>query len=769
MVATYSPHREGGGTFHFPSPTNIHHVDPLAALSQLRRSLSRSPSKGPTFRLVTSKSNSPSPKSPLSPSPLSPPKRTSSFNVLSNSASIPSPLAIPFPPSARKTRPSARRLSPMRTSPRSLAAQRSPVKRGLGESRDSGNVPISSFATPSAGITGIENQHSQFFVSGDKSEMEPPARPVNASSEGLLGPQHARTRRERNSSYFADITAKSSPLKRSDGSMNLDLAQLGSPSAKRRSLHGASFGPDFDIFDYAAAFESQKEKSPTESSACESLGFSDSPTPQSPIPRRTSSLRRTTLQQRYDKPTVTKPKGVHDLNLDSQTPMQPSTRSRQRLSLQNILPTPTKDSPFSSQGLPSASMHLMAHTKKDATGAGNQLLPQRHPLSRTITQSSSSSSVAGDSPTHVPIRHAEFVRPSLDFSRSLPVGAARPSAKDTSDSESVSQASSFATPDNYKLAKPLPAAVMSTGLISKRNKNIDEGQLDFNESIGHMPDTPCKRPVSLAAMAPIPTPDVHFNKSRQGRHTMHSFGTPSTPFNPQVSRSSAGGFGKGVSIFGSGFGGTHSRRGSFLSVNSDDNSQSPSTKPQSQVSTEFDVPPTPTKQVLGSSINQPSVDLNQSGFLRNTENALEESPEASRFHDDPSRKFIPINSSTMLGESCDRVEDHGPITTLRFGSLNGLPSFSTRFISDAGEPNTPTRLSRGSRTLPNVRSRNAQAKPSLRSPVSPLFERIGRKAPHTPSESMVPLNLCTWRGNPSSFERFAQQLLGSSGHSHHEP
>ena len=44
---------------------------------------------------------------------------------------------------------------------------------------------------------------------------------------------------------------KSSPLKRSDGVMNLEAASLGSPrSYKRRSLH-SPFGTDINIFEHA--------------------------------------------------------------------------------------------------------------------------------------------------------------------------------------------------------------------------------------------------------------------------------------------------------------------------------------------------------------------------------------------------------------------------------------------------------------------------------------------------------------------------------------
>src|ERR1700709_11397 len=89
----------GGGALALPS--HVHHVDVTSAVRSLRRSLSRSPSK---FRFVSQKSPSSSPKSPLSPSPLSPPERAASqpSSIFSGTPThTPSPLAKPFPPSVK--------------------------------------------------------------------------------------------------------------------------------------------------------------------------------------------------------------------------------------------------------------------------------------------------------------------------------------------------------------------------------------------------------------------------------------------------------------------------------------------------------------------------------------------------------------------------------------------------------------------------------------------------------------------------------------------
>ncbi|KAI9836814.1 MAG: hypothetical protein M1819_000979 [Sarea resinae] len=592
MVATYSPHRDAGGTLHFPSPTHIHHVDASSALRQLRRSLSRSPSKGPTFRLVTSKSPSPSPKSPLSPSPLSPPGRPS-FNMVSCA----SPLAVPFPPSAKIHRPTSRRSTPIRASSRTRTSPRSPAKRALSDSTDHGNATP---ATPVALDFMDEKRQSRSASPIEKHKMERGSRNVGIGNAENSTP-YSQTLFRGDKSFATSST--SSPLKRSDGSMNLDQASLGSPVAKRRSLHGASFGADFNIFDHAPPPASEERKDNTSQNP-EML-----PPPQpvsnggSPfftsLPKRSSSLRKSTLQQRHnDKPSFARSRPNMDVGLDFTVPGHAAAKNRNRLSLDNQMPSVGRDSPFSSHGnLPNASMHMMPEPSNVAHNSDGQTLHQPHPLSRTMTNSSSNSSLADDSPTHVPLRHAENPRSTINFSKSLPVGASRPFVNDDISREASTQGSSsgssFETPQNYKLVKPLPAAFMSTGLISKRNRNVEDPQ-GLGDSKFHMPDTPCKRPTNIFAPAPVPVPGSAMGKARQVRH---AFGTPSTPFNPHVPSACPGTFGKGVNIFGSSFGnGAVSRRGSFVSIDGDEGHPSPSGLGDSQSSTDYEFPPTPTKQ-----------------------------------------------------------------------------------------------------------------------------------------------------------------------------
>ncbi|KAM0800693.1 hypothetical protein BDR22DRAFT_805788 [Usnea florida] len=589
MVGSYPSHGDAGGTLHFPSPTHIHHVDPASAFRQLRHSLSRSPSKGPAFRLVTSKSTSPSPSSPLSPSREPPPNRSISASLLSptQQVSSPSPQAFHYPHSARKIRSATRKISPMRNPSRSSSIQRSPRKRTLSESKNHGN------ATPqsSAGSSDDQENRNERSVSpvGDPIPDVVIKADAPLPDSSPFAPARAIMNFEKGNSWGA----KSSPLKRSDGIMNLDQANPGSPSRKRRSLHGGMFNSDFNIFDHETSFEEYGDSSTTDSAMSTESSASADHVPA--MPRRTSSLRRTTLQQRHDKPLFARSKPNTDLALDFATPGQSSQKGRFRMSLDSVLPSMARDSPFSSQGsLPNASAHPMSQHSSKPSGSSQkpQPQPQRHPLSRTISQSTSNSSMAEDSPTHIPIRQPEQRRTFVDFSKSLPVGAARPSSRDQESSSQESSGMSFATPENYKLVKPLPAAFMSTGLISKRHKNVEDPHAGFGASKTSMPDTPCKR----HSLAEIPSPSAaREDTSVKAHHARHSFGTPSTPFNPHTTRLAPETFGKGVSVFGSNLGGGLRRTSSFLNTDIE-GSRSPPMQGDSQSSAECDIPPTPTKQ-----------------------------------------------------------------------------------------------------------------------------------------------------------------------------
>ncbi|CAF9903192.1 MAG: hypothetical protein GOMPHAMPRED_000124 [Gomphillus americanus] len=569
------------------SPHTERHLAPDdSAIKQIRQTLSKSPSRGPAFRLVTSKTSSPSqsPQSESFPSDAS---------------------ATLFSLSAKKRKQTLRHTSPMRTLRDSLSTQRSLSKRILQDSSDHGN----------AGSQPMTRANSS-------NDMQ------ISSDENMLAPHHALGRREKPT--FFDIS-KSSPLKRSEA--DSDMAMAASPSAKRRSVHGSFFAQDVG--------------SPERKHVFEETGDISRPTLQySPVFRRSNSLRKTPLSPRFDTLPAIKSRPSVGNAWDIQ-----AAKARNRLSLEFPLPDSNSEGPFS--------IDVSAQPHKELANLGKLTLPPRHPLSRTITQSSFGSDIAEDSPTHAPVRHlGEFARTVPEFTRSLPVGAARP--------EKLSQEeSNFATPMNYKLAKPHPAAFMSTGLISKRNRNLTNEQLDSVTNIGDIPDTPCKRPPTVPTPIAAPTPNINLLKARAARQTFHSFGTPSTPFNPQKSTSSTG---FGSTVFGNDFNQGPSRRGSFVEE-----------APKSPV-TNFvnDNPPTPTKQA-------------QVSDVMNFEKPAVEDEFAVM---DSKSILIPEIKIARVGGLDDSCLT-SPSPKLRFG---GLASFSKRDIR--GEMHRPSRLTSVSTPLP---------------------------------------------------------------------
>lgn len=722
MVGTFAPHGDAGGTLHFPSPTHIRHVGATSAFKSLRRSLSRSPSKASAFRLVSSNSTSPSPSSPLSPNRGFTPIRSLSATVSSHTnIASPSPLMNPYLSSAQKTRQQAPRTSPSRKIQRSRNPSHSPNRRTLAESSDQGN------STPhSSGRSSDDVENRSVSPIGE------PLPEAGFKSDSMFAhtsqpaPNPALARLEKGNGGSASFNAKSSPLKRSDGFMNLDQGAIESPSAKRRSLHGASFGPDFNIFDHEASFQS----SSNERSSLDGSSAIDHQPLLSPLPKRTSSLRKTTLQQRHDKPTFARSKLNTDLAFECTTPGQTAPKSRFRMSLDSNLPPMVRDSPFSSQGnLPNASAHPMSQTIPKPLASGNSTQIQRHPLSRTMTQSSSNSSMTEDSPTHIPLRQPEYRRTVVDFNKSLPVGSARPASSGHESSQESSALGSFATPDNYKLAKPLPAAFMSTGLISKRNKNVEDPQVAFDMSTkGHMPDTPCKRHIVIGAATPAPVPELA--KSRQIRH---SFGTPSTPFNPHVSRPTQAAFAKGMNIFGSGFNsGGVNRRSSFASVDGEENSQSPSNNFQSQSSTEGALS-TPTKQTLGP----------DAGRTKAWDQTPEHGPGLRDGVDDESPVFGSdcklVHFGTPTGSAdgdSDHVVDDSPSAALRFRSYSSFHS-SFHLSRSSRNNKSPTPVTRTFHTAP-ARLKSPKTKTDVGHPASPIQSLFDRLPPHTPREGVMP-------------------------------
>lgn len=537
-------------------------------------------------------------------------------------------------------------------------------------------------------------------------------------SENLM-PKGLTRAEKRRSGGFTGPTVPLSPMKRHDGPMNLDIESFGSPSAKRRSVHGP-LCPDFNVFDKISQERHSQDDNNWQMSHS-SLSSSRNNT----IPKRFSSLRKSTLQQRQsDKSGQSRRSPVQEVDFSSPVPSPAFNfsnlkKSETRLSLDNRVPQMGRDSPFSSQGpLFSASVHPVVASAQSSQSQG-----YIHPLSHTMTQSSSTASVQDDSPTHEPFRRPD--RPvSHDFSKSLPVGATRP----TKSQEASSQAS-FATPAHYKFAKPLPMAFMSTGLISKKNRNANEPNGGLPKA--HMPDTPCKKQFTAADMyLPAKIPALKENRN--------SFGTPSTPFNPQsASRKVSFVSIQGRNIFGSHIRNSSkrllTRQASFASIEELDKSfsQSPTSKGDSQ-STDSEYPPTPTRH--------PHVAPSPHHASAQTVVPFGSSiSQGSRF---TTSKLSPIQASPgSVDRDSDSVMEDSPSANLRLNSsLTAASDLSLSFTRARVLRNfdSPTPLSGKSLTALPFHSPRRRTKMATFSPVSSQPENNERLSPHTPLEAVFP-------------------------------
>ncbi|KUI72799.1 Mitosis inhibitor protein kinase wee1 [Cytospora mali] len=583
-----------GGTLTLPSPNSVHHVDVTTAVRSLRRSLSRSPSK---FNIVRGASHSSdcSGSSPSSPSPCRiiqrpmPPASAPQLSHQYSQSSLSTPFRSGVKLSLRSTKPKAASAKPLFRATR--ISPKSPIKRALSNTTDSGNSTVSSSPPASDEFSGQENHMFASFpltlspTSRKSSERHQSRHSMHLDISGTSKNTFPR--------FFESkpdpIPAISvSPLKRSDALMNPDQIQVGSPVAKRRSMHGVSAFPSDDstIFDVHTpvpqGFEIHEDHSREyeldngPSLFCDNLA---SPTPTG-MPRRSDSLRRSTLQQRQGERTSWgRRQGEKHLAQMGTEVSTPAPRNRPRVSLdQFVQPALPRDSPFSAQPpLPNPSLHMLdrpSHT------------PQPHPLSRSLTTSSSNSSLADESPSHVPV---QYERPRHSFAKSLPVGTRPP----------LDGGNRNAATPAYKSAKPFQDAFKSTGLISKVNRNPEQ-EPTYGGVKQIMPDTPCKKPIYPSNTYPTSSGG---GKSRQ----RHSFGSPSSPFAPGRKENFVlGESDKRASLFKP-FQPSHPRKGSIFNFDSDVDAR--------DFAENIEFPPTPTKSVLFRSLGN-SKSVGETPFTR---------------------------------------------------------------------------------------------------------------------------------------------------------
>lgn len=710
---------------HFPSPTHPHSYrlegSQFSHLQQLRRSLSRSPSKPSRFQLR----NSDSPRSPISPLALARAFSPKAHKPTSPTAVYPeSPLGAQGAPAKKKF--SLRRSAPFRSSPRTRNSNsKSPRRRALAESTDIGNA--SPFMSRQA--TGQENT---------------PVRRTSADSPNMDMDKHISVNDKPIKFEFArrpDLSpapmAKSSPLKRNDGSMNLSGGHGTSPMAKRRSLHGASsLANDFEsIFDQSPNPRSTMDEAPRQYSDF-NAGFSfSSPisNTQSPI-RRTSSLRKSTLSQRVSNTPRAKPAYDGEFAL----PGAAASKTRNRMSL---------DSSLGSSSGPS-------HTpfRKSTFDAGRMGLPQPymrggssfqpHPLSHAHTPSSAKSNHNATSDTPMaPPRAPAWNGPSCGppptpqaanplFTRSLPIGIGRPQASDTEDDSQ----DSFDTP--FKVVPPPPVA-FSTGLLSKKNRNVDEPAAG---GIYVMPDTPSKRqsfpPAAADRSVNLDTPLVKRSGSLFGdaARPQHQFGTPSTPFSANVSKFTTESFGKRPSIFGNSGSSLH-RRGSFISIDGDDDAQPDNQSPTANRMTDSqssvdDMPPTPTKPSGGSSRRSKESSLRRKTFRSRPSIGTDTFAVPADNDGRPTSKSTSFQPNALQDQGFSSSDEESDQAVGDSPSAQALRCTKGRLLWHTNSIGRP--LSLAGDTSPILSSAPRAKQPTA---AGNLF---GPPSPQTPSESVMP-------------------------------
>jgi len=662
-----------GGTLTLPSPTHVHHVDVSSTVRSLRRSLSRSPSK---FRLsgiasptahstVLRQSPSASPDAQLehilpATVPATPALAGGPLSPTSYSAPPQLPVAgTPFRPNIKLSVRSSRSKLVTRPLSRSRVSPKSPLKRVFGPLPDSGN-PI----PPSASLFDGRGQENATL--GDcpitlspatRRNLERPSRhsmhlDVSGSSKGGISKFM-----EVNNESFPPISV--SPLKRSDAAMGLGQTSFGSPVAKRRSLHAIStLGADPSVFDQAPAppqnfdihedgnYEYQLTGSFT--SPFRDLAASSS---QAALPKRTSSLRRSTLQQRHgnNQPSLGRRAGEKQLAQLTSEPGTPGSRTRPRLSLDQYVPPEERGNPFAQAALPTPTTQVIPRPPNNP-----------HPLSRLVSQSSTGSSLADEEfPTQRPLL-------SRVLSKSLPPGSQPP----VSDSEAT------ATP-HYKGAKPLQAAFMSTGLVSKMNRNRDGVPLEHpGAKVAPMPDTPCKKQPYYSATFPP-------QGGSGGRRSRISFGSPSTPFSAVAAPIRGNLFGtqdKSGSLLFQQVRSGHTRKNSMLSVDGDD-----------LAGVHDELPPTPTKNLFFKSLTAPS------DRAQTPEDTRSFAARAPLFSLGSSRRVTDVDSQADLllaalardEEQGDGIHSLDPVSRPSTPFTSGSPCLGFSFASLAGSRNHP--------------------------------------------------------------------------------
>jgi mitosis inhibitor protein kinase SWE1 len=264
-----------------------------------------------------------------------------------------------------------------------------------------------------------------------------------------------------------------------------------------------------------------------------------------------------------------------------------------------------------------------------------------------------------------------------------------------------------------------------------------------------MPDTPSKRqsfPPAVADRAGnLDTPLVKRTGSLFGNDArpQHQFGTPSTPFSANVSKFTTGSFGKRSNIFGGMGSSSMQRRGSFVSIEGDNDedvqpdNQSPTANrmTDSQLSAD-DMPPTPTKPSGGSSRRSKESSLRRKTF-RSRPSISNDTFAVPDNDGRPTSKYqsrsIPKSLSSE-GSSSSESEASVPRTgLLESPSAHALTSNRSRQLRQTKTTGRPCPILRRPLRAP-LKASKSENNTKQSTAAGSLF---GASSPSTPSESFA--------------------------------
>lgn len=600
------------------------------------------------------------------------------------------------------------------------------MRRALSETSDSAN------ATPSRSQACGEGQENQLTESGGLPHLVPNRRAhseVSTTPAGHLGPLPCSERPLLPARESAPL--KSSPLKRADRMMSLEGPSFGSPSAKRRSLHG----PPVEICkdsDESRRYGHERNVGSDYSNGSDEQESRSNLVPRFPIQRRSQLPHRVAERSGANR-------NRHSLELpgDYKYSRRPSATRHQAVNLADTASPDQCD--VSGSTTQCSTEHGFSAPSTQRPQQVRSARQHPHPLSQAVSPTSPTFEEIHNRshPDTFALQTSPASRPT--FARSLPIGALRPDnhavRRQNLQPKAIVEDRSFATPESDKTALPHPAPFRSTGILPKR-RNLNEMPPPVGAR-GKMPDTPIKKGSGLALDS---SPDSAVTAVRL-RFAQPEFGTPSKPFNLHPARVASESSNDPLASFVNGSSGNKlNRKASFVSSDGDESAQSPSGHEKGESQSSDDLPPTPTR----SSAGLPS---SRQASLRSRVLGRRESVGAGTFvpPDSLDQRISQPDATDGIhlmqtGYTAEGRLHGGPNQTSQGdGQSRPSPAFADRpRFRQTVHFGTPTHFRQEINTPMTDTINTSQWPPNPVSSTQPSPKTNFQWSPHTPGESLVP-------------------------------